>query len=121
ERAQVSMARVFESETVERVSRRADRGKRVEHADGARMFLEQWPEIRLAQPAVDARADLDADDPGNGSRFPEPPREIDLSKPTLPEQTIDAVLEPTLGAEEEVAGCDEGHTTPEPRKIGRAS
>src|SRR4029453_6286902 len=109
------MARVFESETVERVSRRADRGKRVEHADGARMFLEQLSEIRLAQPAIDARADLDADDPWNRSRFPEPPREIDLSEPTLSEQTFDAVLEPTLGAEEEVAGCDEGHATPESR------
>ena len=79
------------------------------------MLLEQLSEIRLPQPAVDARADLDADDPGNGSRFPEPPREIDLSEPTLPEQTIDALLEPTLGAEEEVAGYDEGHATAEPR------
>jgi hypothetical protein len=79
------------------------------------MFLEQLSEVRLAQPAVDARADLDADDARHGSRFPEPPREIDLPEPALAEQAIDAVLEATLRAEQNVAGCDEGHATPESR------
>ena len=40
---------------------RAHQREGVEDADRARMAVEQLPEVRLAQPAVDARADLDAD------------------------------------------------------------
>ena len=62
ERAQVAVLRVFERQAVEHAAPSArDQRKRVEDADRARMAVEQLAEVGLAQPAVDARADLDAD------------------------------------------------------------
>ena len=61
ERAEVAVARVLEGEAVEDAAVGAHEGKRVEDADRPRMAVEQLAEVRLAQPAVDALADLDAD------------------------------------------------------------
>src|SRR5262249_25771660 len=60
--AQVAMARVLERQAVEDSAVREHERERVEDADRARMAVEQLPEVGLAQPAVDARAGLDAHD-----------------------------------------------------------
>ena len=65
EGAQVAVARVLEREAVQHLSVGAHQRKRVEDANRPRMSVQQLPEVRLAQPPVDARAHLDADDLGN--------------------------------------------------------
>ena len=55
------MTRVFERQTVEDSAAGPDDGERVVNADGPRVTLEHLSEVRLAQPSVDALADLDAD------------------------------------------------------------
>ena len=55
------MPRVLERQAVEHPAVGAHQRERVEDADRARMAVEQLAEVGLAQPAVDARADLDAD------------------------------------------------------------
>ncbi len=70
ERAEVAVRRVLEHEEVEDLPGRdrwqSHQRKDVEHADGALVAVEQRAEIGLAQPAVDVRTDLDADDLGHG-------------------------------------------------------
>ena len=70
ERAQVAVARVLERQAVEDAAVGAHQRKRVEDADRARMAVEQLAEVRLAQPAVDAAADLDADVAGTTDERP---------------------------------------------------
>ena len=60
ERAQVAVAGVLEREAVEDPSVAAHQREGVEHADRARMSVQQLAEVGFAQPAVDAAADLDA-------------------------------------------------------------
>ena len=72
---------------------RADQREAVEDADRARVAVEQLAEVRLAQPAVDVRADLDADLFGDGRRPAQPAREIDLAESALPEEPLDAVAQ----------------------------
>ena len=55
------------------------------------MAIEQLAEVRLAQPAVDARAHLDADDLRDDRRAAEPRGEIDLAEAALAEQPLDSV------------------------------
>ena len=60
-RAEIAVRGVFHRQAVEHLAV-AEQRKRVEDANRARMAVEQIAEVRLAQPAVDAAADLDADD-----------------------------------------------------------
>ena len=62
ERAQIAVTRVLEREAVQQAWPRANANERkcVVHADRLRLLLEHLAEVRLAQPAVDARADLQA-------------------------------------------------------------
>jgi hypothetical protein len=57
------------------------------------MSVEELPDVRLPQPAVDAAADLDADDFGNDLRTAEPSRQVNLSEPAFAEETVNAVME----------------------------
>jgi hypothetical protein len=52
------MPRVLESQAVQRLTGRPHERKLVEDANGARVLVEDLPEVRLAQPAVDVRTDL---------------------------------------------------------------
>lgn len=76
-------------------------------ADRARMAVEDLPEVGLAQPPVDALADLDTEDRRDDGRAPEPSGEIDLAEPALAEQPFDAVLEPRLGAGDDLPRLDQ--------------
>ena len=105
--AQVAMPRVLEGQAVERSSIRLHDGKRVEDSERAGVVIEQLAEVGLAQPAVDAAADLDAKVLGYRVRAADASREIDLAETALAEQAIDAISEPGLRAGELVAGRDE--------------
>ena len=72
-------------------------GKHVEHADRARCPRAAVPEIRLAQPAVDSRADLDADNLGNGGVLAEPPGQVAWPEAALSDQLFDPVDEAAPG------------------------
>ena len=61
---EVAVRRVFEGEAVEDGPSGAQERERVEDADGARMPVQELPEVGLAHPAVDVLAGLDADDGG---------------------------------------------------------
>src|SRR6185369_8570878 len=78
-RAQVAVARVLEGEAVEDAALRSHQRERVEDADRPGMPVQQLAEVRLAQPAVDALAGLDADGGGHHPRCPETPGEIHLA------------------------------------------
>ena len=67
------------------------------------MAVEQLAEVRLAQPAVDARAHLDADDLRDGGRAAEPRGEVDLAEAALAEQPLDPVAEPCFRAVDDFA------------------
>jgi hypothetical protein len=60
------------------------------------MAIEQLAEVGLAQPAVDARTHLDADDLRDDRGAAEPRGEIDLTEAPFAEQTFDAVLQARL-------------------------
>ena len=62
------MARVLDRQAIKRLPAGADERKRVEHPNRPRMLVEDLTEVRLAQPAIDARADLDADAVRHGAR-----------------------------------------------------
>src|SRR5207244_2289509 len=76
----------------------------VEDSNRARMSVEQLPEVRLAQPAVDPRAHLDADDVWDDRRASDPLREIDLAEAAFAEQPFDAVLELRLRTRDDAIG-----------------
>ena len=118
ERAQVAVARVLERQAVEDAVHRAHQRKRVEDANRARMSVEQLAEVRLAQPAVDARADLDADDLRDDRRAAEPRGEIDLTEAALAEQPFDAVLEPRFRAADDLARRQQIPRAVEPERTG---
>jgi hypothetical protein len=59
---EVALARILEREAVQNGAIGARQRKGVENADRPRMPVQQLSEVRLAQPSVDAFADLDADD-----------------------------------------------------------
>jgi hypothetical protein len=71
------------------------------------MGVQQLPEVRLAQPAVDVRADLDADGRRDDRRVSEAAREIDLAEPAFAEQPLDPVLEPRLRAGDDLRGIQQ--------------
>ena len=90
ERAEVALRRVLERQAVHHPA--VVRGQRegVEYPDRARMIAEQLAKIRFPQPAVDAFAHLDADRLGHGRGTPQALGEVDLAKPSLPEEPADA-------------------------------
>src|SRR6185503_3401174 len=59
-------------------------------------------EISLAQPSVDARAHLDADDRRYPARASEPAGEVGLAEPALADQPFDAILNSRLRAREDL-------------------
>src|SRR5260370_13533469 len=88
------------------------------------MPVQELPEVRLAEPSVDALADLNAHDGGDHRRPPAPAGEVDLTEPALAEQPFDAVLEPGLRAGDDLAGLQQLPGLPEedtdgPRASGR--
>ena len=70
ERAEIAVPRVLERQAVEHPPVVAHQRKGVEDADRARVAVEQLAEVGLAQPAVDAAADLDADVSGTTAERP---------------------------------------------------
>jgi hypothetical protein len=60
ERAEISVARILEHQAIQDPSVLAHQRKRIVDGDGARMTVEQLPDVRLTQPAVDVARDLDA-------------------------------------------------------------
>ncbi len=79
----------------------------VEHSDGARVAVEQLPEVRLTQPAVDTGADLDAQHFGNVARSSEAVGEVHLTEPAFAEQPVDRVPEGRLGTFDDLAGAQQ--------------
>src|SRR5262245_22081811 len=71
------------------------------------MRIKELSEVRLAQPAVDPRTELDTDRLRHHTRRAEPIGEIDLSEPALSEQPIDAIAEHRFGADEDLTGRDQ--------------
>ena len=71
------------------------------------MAVEQASEVRLAQPAVDVPADLDAHGFGDERGSAAPCGEIDLTEAALPEQAFDLVLEPRLRADDDLPDLEE--------------
>src|SRR5262249_28292973 len=98
---------------IQRLAVGPDRGKDVEDPDGARMLVQQLSEVRLTQPSVDPRADLDADDLRNVGGPAEPPREIHLAEAALAVEPIDLILQSALGANQKVLGTYEGYAAHE--------
>ncbi len=120
-RAQIAETRVLEGEAIAHPALRQHR-KRVENADRPRMLVEQLPEVRLAKPAVNPRADLDAKDLGHVAGPSEPARKIHLTEPAFAEQPFDGVLESGLRAFDGLAGAEQLACggDPDPRRRGRA-
>ena len=86
--AEITVRGVFEHQVVDDGRVPAHMRKGVEHANRARMVVEQLAEVRLAQPSVDPRADLethrlrdDGDSPSRVARYtcPKPPSPISRS------------------------------------------
>jgi hypothetical protein len=67
------------------------------------MSGQQLAEIRLAQPAVDVGAGLDADRFRNPRRAPQSPREKGLAEASLADQSLDAVTQPRFGTLDDFA------------------
>jgi hypothetical protein len=82
----------------------ANERKGVEHADGALVAVEHLAEVGLAQPAVLARADLDAHGRRHHRRPSDPPREVRFAKSAGANHPVDLVLQVRFGTLNEVAG-----------------
>ena len=102
ERAQVPMTRVLEHQAVEDPFVGSRQRELVEDLDRARVAVQQLAEVRLAQPAVDVPADLDAHHLRHDSRMSEPRREIDLAETADADQPFDAVLEAGFRARDDL-------------------
>ena len=114
-RAQVAVARVLEGQVVEHLAVGAHQREAIEDADRARVPVQEQAEVGLAQPAVDARADLDADLFGDRRGAAAPRRQVGLPEAAGAEHPLDAVLQLGLRAEDhlrrrqQLAGFDRGH------------
>ncbi len=82
-RAQVAEARVLERQAVADLRPGGEQRKRVKDPNGPWMFVEQLAEVRFAEPAVDARADLDAEDLGDVAGPSLPAGEVQLARSRL--------------------------------------
>jgi hypothetical protein len=103
ERAEIAVARILEHQAIQNPSVLAHQRKRVVHGDGARMTVEQLPDVRLTQPAVDAARGLDAYRAGHHGRSAEPSRQVHLPESSLAEEALDAVLEAGFRADDRLA------------------
>ena len=105
--AEIALARVLEGEAVERRPVVAHDDEGVVDRDRARVIVEQLAEVRLADPAVDAAADLDAERVGHRARSAAAPRGVDLAESALADQPIDPVAQPRFGAGDLVAALEQ--------------
>ena len=103
-RAQVAVPRVLEGEAVEDAAVLARQRKRVEDADRALVAREELAEVGLLQPAVDVHARLDRDDGRDREGAGDAGGEVGLAEASLAEEAVDAVLEPRLGALDDLLG-----------------
>ena len=71
------------------------------------MPIQQLPEVRLAQPPVDALTHFDAHDRGHGGGAAQPSCEIDLAESACAEQPLDPVLQVRFGAGHDLAGHEQ--------------
>jgi hypothetical protein len=71
------------------------------------MFVEQLAEVRFAEPAVDARADLDAEDLWDVAGPSLPAGEIHLPEAAFAEQPIDGVGKARFRALHDLARAEE--------------
>src|SRR5262249_41881291 len=115
ERAEIARSRVFESQTVENPAVVTDEGEGVVDADRPGMPVQQLTEVRLAQPSVHSSARLGADRARHPPRWAEPRREEDLSESAFAEQAVDAVLNPGLGAHDDLRRRQQETGEPGPR------
>ena len=76
------------------------------------MPVEQLAEVGLAQPAVDARADLDAHGLGNDRRVSEPPCQVDLAESAFADQPFGAILKVGLRTFDDLARHQGGPDAP---------
>ena len=102
--AEVSMPRVLECEVVKDLAIGPHQRKRVEHPDGARMTIEELPEVRLAQPSVNARTHLDADGLRNVRRISHALCQIRLAEAPLADQAFGAVLKVCFRTLDDLSG-----------------
>ena len=114
---QVAVLRVLERETVEDAAVVSNQGKRVEDADRTFVPREELPEVGLLQPAVDVLARLDRDDGRDRQGARHPCGEVGLAEASLAEQAVDPILEPRLGARDDLLGEEQG--LPSRRARGR--
>ncbi len=110
--AKIAMPRVLESQAIEHPPLRRQQRERVEDADGARMPLEELPEIGLAQPAVTARADLDAQDRVHLRRGTLRSRQVDLPESADTQQALDRVAVSCFGTRDDLASPEQARTDP---------
>jgi len=99
--------RILEREAVDHLVAAAHQRKRVEDANRTRMAVQQLPEVRLAQPAVNSRACLDTDDLRDGGRAADARGEVDLAEAAFAEQALDLVAEPCFRALDDFADCQQ--------------
>src|SRR5262245_5611236 len=105
--AEVAVERVLEHEVEEGPAVPSRKGEAIEEADGPGMVLEELAEVRLPDPAVDVRADLDADQRRHGGGAADPAREVDLPESAGPREPVDAVAQARLRAGDLLAGREE--------------
>ena len=100
-RAEIAVRRVLHRQAIEHltVARTAETHRRRESRVDVRRAV---AEIRFAQPSVDAAADLDADDCRARVGAAMARGEKHLAETALAEQTLDAVLQPALGARDQL-------------------
>src|SRR5262249_5926901 len=106
-RAQVAVTGVLESQGIEDALVLTHEREGVVDPDRARMPVEQLAEVGLAQPAIDVRADLDADGLRHGLRVSEAPGEIDLTKAARSEPALDRVAQARFGAGDDLAPLED--------------
>ena len=98
ERGEIAVPRIFERKVVQHLPVGAHERKHVVHADRARVPAEQLAEIRLADPAVHARAHLEAHDLRDVGGAADALRQERLAESPFSDQPFDAVAQPRLRA-----------------------
>ena len=101
---EVAVTGVFEGQVVEHAAVGTHQREHVVDADRPRMAVEQLAEVRLADPAVDARAGLDADALRHARRAPEPAGQIDLAEAAFAEKFFDAIVQAGFRAGDRLVG-----------------
>src|SRR3954471_4907807 len=107
ERAQVAAHGTFENEAVEDAAAGGGQREAIEHLDRTRMVAQQHAEVRLTEPAVDVRADLDAHRFRYVAGAASPRRQEHLAEATDAEQRLNAIAEAGLRADNHLAGFEQ--------------